>query len=218
MSLADRCIHEFDSGIRSRGEQYFREDRVTLRSRGQAMSGHIVQGESEYEVVLDWGFSREQLAVCCTCPYYDEHAICKHIWATILAAERQHRSPRQEPARHLADGSGGLRSDEDDDRGSMMTMTMKMMNRRLRRAARPASVRPARNRPRQDAAQAQVAAATHLGPGRCRAGESRPGDRPRAPKTREIWYVLDESWAATPASWSCSSFSAKPRPTVSSAS
>ena len=40
MSLADRCIHEFDSGVRSRGEQYFREDRVSsARSGGQAISG-----------------------------------------------------------------------------------------------------------------------------------------------------------------------------------
>ena len=110
MSLADRCIHQFDSGVRSRGQQYFREGRVTPASRGPSEFRAVVEGEAEYEVVLDWGFSREQLAVCCTCPYYDEHAICKHIWATILAADAADVGPRgKKPAGRLADGPGGLR-------------------------------------------------------------------------------------------------------------
>ena len=94
MSLADRCIHHFNSGVRSRGEQYFREDRVSLRSRGPSELQAFVHGESEYKVVLDWEFSREQLAVCCSCPYYDDHAVCKHIWATILAADAANLGPR----------------------------------------------------------------------------------------------------------------------------
>src|SRR5208283_317573 len=94
MPLADRCIHQFNSGVRSRGEQYFLEDRVSVRSRGVSDFRAFVHGEAEYEVVLDWGFSREQLAVCCTCPYYDEHANCKHIWATILAADEANIGPR----------------------------------------------------------------------------------------------------------------------------
>ncbi len=94
MSLADRCISYFDSGVRSRGQQYFREDRVTLRTPGRSDVRAFVHGEAEYEVVLDWGFSREQLAVCCTCPYYDEHGVCKHIWATVLAADARGAGPR----------------------------------------------------------------------------------------------------------------------------
>ena len=94
MSLADRCIHEFESGVRNRGEQYFREGRVTPGERGPSEFRASVRGESEYEVVLDWEFSREQLAVCCTCPYYDEHATCKHIWATILTADKAGIGPR----------------------------------------------------------------------------------------------------------------------------
>jgi superfamily II DNA or RNA helicase len=94
MSLAVRCLHEFVSGMRARGQQYFEENRVSVRPRGQSDFRAIVQGEADYEVVLDWGFSREQLAVCCTCPYYEGHAVCKHIWATILAADLEQAGPR----------------------------------------------------------------------------------------------------------------------------
>ena len=112
MSLADRCIHHFNSGIRSRGEQYVRENRVSMLSVGQNELRAMVRGDSEaaYEVVLDWEFSREQLAVCCTCPYYDEHAICKHIWATILTADAANIGPRgKHRLRNSADGQRGLR-------------------------------------------------------------------------------------------------------------
>ena len=124
MSLADRCIHQFDSGLRRRGEQYFREHRVTVRSPGPSDVRAFVQGESEYEVVLDWGFSREQLAVCCTCPYYDDHAVCKHIWATILAADAANIGPRGKgrlgilpmaPDDYDADDDDSWIDDYDDD-------------------------------------------------------------------------------------------------------
>jgi superfamily II DNA or RNA helicase len=93
MSLADRCFHHFDSGVRNRGHQYFHEGRVSVRSRGASDLLAVVEGESAYEVMLDWGYSREQLAVCCTCPYYADHDICKHIWATILAADAKRITP-----------------------------------------------------------------------------------------------------------------------------
>ena len=98
MSLADRCIHQFDSGApQPRRAVLSRRPGNAAHAGHEAKCGHSSHGESEYEVVLDWGFSREQLAVCCTCPYYDEHAICKHIWATILAADARGIGPR--PAR-----------------------------------------------------------------------------------------------------------------------
>ena len=126
MSLADRCIHHFNSGIRSRGEQYVLERRVSIQSVGRNELRALVRGESEYEVVLDWEFSREQLAVCCTCPYYDEHAICKHIWATILAADMTNLGPRgkgrlgilaMEPDDYDEDDSWIDIDDEDDEAG-----------------------------------------------------------------------------------------------------
>ncbi len=126
MSLADRCIHHFNSGIRARGEQYVLERRVSIQSVGRNELRALVRGESEYEVVLDWEFSREQLAVCCTCPYYDEHAICKHIWATILAADMTNLGPRgkgrlgilaMEPDDYDEDNSWIDIDDEEDEAG-----------------------------------------------------------------------------------------------------
>ncbi|MEI8376491.1 MAG: SNF2-related protein [Planctomycetota bacterium] len=94
MSLADRCFYEFDSGVRNRGYQYFHEGRVSVRGHGLNEFRASVHGSSDYDVVLDWEFSREQLAVYCTCPYYDDHESCKHIWATILAADKAKIGPR----------------------------------------------------------------------------------------------------------------------------
>ena len=86
-----------------------------MRSRGPSDFRAFVHGESEYEVVLDWGFSREQLAVCCTCPYYDEHANCKHIWATILAADEANVGPRGKGPLGILPMDPEDYADDDDD-------------------------------------------------------------------------------------------------------
>ena len=149
MSLADRCVHHFDSKIRIRGHEYFEEGRVLMRSGGASDLRALVHGESEYEVLLDWGFSREQLAVCCTCPYYDDHAICKHIWATILAADEAAIGPRgkgrlgllpMDPEDYDADNDDGAWIDDYDDDFEDDNSVGPA------RAARPAAaVRPRRN-------------------------------------------------------------------------
>ena len=66
-------------------------------------------------MVLDWEFSREQLAVCCTCPYYDEHATCKHIWATILAADTANIGPRGKGRLGILPMEPEDYDDDDDD-------------------------------------------------------------------------------------------------------
>ncbi len=73
---------------RERGRDYFASRRVTL-VRGDAW--HVdatVQGSRSYDVKL----SREQdeIEAWCTCPYCGDYfEPCKHIWATLLAAEAE---------------------------------------------------------------------------------------------------------------------------------
>jgi superfamily II DNA or RNA helicase len=43
---------------------------------------------SPYQVVLDWSAAGQGiLRATCSCPHYEDGFLCKHIWATILAAD-----------------------------------------------------------------------------------------------------------------------------------
>ncbi len=199
MSLADRCLTQFDSGVRSRGQQYFREDRVTVHSQGPSDFRAVVQGDSEYEVMLDWGFSREQLAVCCTCPYYADHSVCKHIWATILAADAANTGPRgkgrlgilpMDPEDYDPDDDGLWIDDDDDDYyddddddppPSLRSMagSRGSPNRKSGRGEAP---------PKPRWQQQLTWAAANAEP-----EDAIPAIAPPLPKTREVWYVLHES-------------------------
>ncbi len=94
MNLADRCGDEFDKGVRTRGEKYVREKRVTfdaLNVRGAVAS---VTGEGNYAVVLDWSSSADDiLYASCSCPYFDDHCICKHLWAVLREIDARDGGP-----------------------------------------------------------------------------------------------------------------------------
>ena len=89
MSLATRCGWEFSPSTKAKGGQYFRDGKVSLVETDARYVGANVQGSRRppYEVSLDWeGFGRAVL-VSCSCPHFDSGDFCKHIWATILAAD-----------------------------------------------------------------------------------------------------------------------------------
>jgi len=187
MSLTDRCFHEFDSGVRNRGEQYFREDRVAVRARGPSDFRASVHGNSTYEVVLDWGFSREQLAVCCTCPYYDEHAICKHIWATILAADRARIGPRgkgrlgvlpMDPEDYDPDEDGSWIDDYEDPAP---------IGKYGKLGYTPSKAGAGKVPPKPQWQQQLTWVATNADP-----ENAKPAIAP-LPTAREVWYVLHEA-------------------------
>ncbi len=50
--------------------------------------GAVVVGSETYGVMLKW--TRGELAVLCNCPYFmDQGESCKHLWASILAADER---------------------------------------------------------------------------------------------------------------------------------
>lgn len=86
MPLATILGMHFSVGVRQRGYQYFREQRVRIRYSHTSELGAEVRGSEYYQVMLQWTGGR--LAVLCSCPYFmDEGQPCKHLWATILAAD-----------------------------------------------------------------------------------------------------------------------------------
>jgi uncharacterized Zn finger protein len=50
----------------------------------------------------------------CSCSYYGEHQVCKHIWATILEADHKGMLPDD-----IADVNGDDQDDDDDDQADI---------------------------------------------------------------------------------------------------
>lgn len=79
---------DFSASIRRRGYQYFQQRRVKIRMGSTTELGATVAGSERYGIMLKW--SHGALAVLCNCPYFiDQGENCKHLWATILAADEQ---------------------------------------------------------------------------------------------------------------------------------
>ncbi|HEY6805301.1 MAG TPA: SNF2-related protein [Pyrinomonadaceae bacterium] len=85
MSLKGKFANEFNPKIRDRGVAYFRSNAVTIFNHTDSKVEARVKGKSEYLVSLS--LQGTTFAVACTCPYFDGGEECKHIWATMLAAD-----------------------------------------------------------------------------------------------------------------------------------
>ena len=86
-SLAAALRADVSTTSRQRGDAYFRAGRVFKLESSAAGFRAIVEGSAAYTVTL--ALERNQLEVSCTCPYFSgSFDACKHIWATILAADR----------------------------------------------------------------------------------------------------------------------------------
>jgi superfamily II DNA or RNA helicase len=87
MKLASVLSSHFDNDVRARGASYYRLGAVRIK-RGNATGVEAgVRGSRVYDVDIAWDGRR--LTLFCDCPYYEDVGACKHIWATILAADAQ---------------------------------------------------------------------------------------------------------------------------------
>jgi len=85
MSLKAKFSSEFQPRIRDRGHAYFQSDSVTILSHSDTHVEARVQGGATYLVSLT--LRSNTLDIACTCPYFAKGEECKHIWATMLAAD-----------------------------------------------------------------------------------------------------------------------------------
>ena len=85
MSLKSRFAPEFNPKIRDRGLAYFRGGAVKILDHSDFYVLARVEGTLDYFVELS--LTSNSLDVACTCPYFGDGEDCKHIWATILAAD-----------------------------------------------------------------------------------------------------------------------------------
>jgi hypothetical protein len=86
MALTTYLAREIRSDVRQRGRPYFTGGSVhILHGDAQAVEA-TVQGTQMYEVSL--ARAKKAVKVFCSCPYFLDHEdACKHVWATLLAAE-----------------------------------------------------------------------------------------------------------------------------------
>jgi|SRR5580704_8849429 hypothetical protein len=147
MRLSQVFASSVSSRARTRGESCFRSGAVERLTSHGGVTEATVMGSEAYSVVLQP--SDDMLSGSCTCPYFADHLeICKHIWATILAAEAR-GLPLLPPGRGAAeiwleplDPDGDLDDadadlvefDEDDGNGWLPEVREPM--RRLSAAAR----------------------------------------------------------------------------------
>jgi len=91
MMLSTGLRHIASSAVRRKGEDYFRQKRVRdLTVEGGEVTA-IVRGSQDYSVRLTLETEGTKVLVEgeCDCPHFGQgEDMCKHLWATVLAAEK----------------------------------------------------------------------------------------------------------------------------------
>src|SRR5690242_5341823 len=83
--IAPKVAHLFRSFVRTRGQSCYQRGTVRIR-RGTAVSVEAtVSGSYDYRVEVE--FEDGELSFYCSCAYFGTEGPCKHLWATLLAAE-----------------------------------------------------------------------------------------------------------------------------------
>lgn len=108
MSLAENISYDFPKTVRDRGASYFHLGCVKISKASDQEVEALVFGGYPYRVKLS--YTDGCFSAWCTCPYAGDQGPCKHIWATVLAADAK--------GYLTAAGAGPLsRAEESFDRG-----------------------------------------------------------------------------------------------------
>jgi superfamily II DNA or RNA helicase len=88
LNLSTLLAPQFTRNVRRRGEEYYWCDQVRIERASESELHARVRGSQTYDVELNFGDGI--LSVWFDCPYFVDNGVpCKHLWATILAAEAQ---------------------------------------------------------------------------------------------------------------------------------
>ena len=136
LRLAPKLAHLFTSTVRSRGQNYYGQGSVRIQ-RGSARAVEaLVWGSQGYEVQVEC--DNGELSLFCSCPYFESEGPCKHVWATVLAAEARGYLSKVGSIPNLMDYSfDGLEDDLDEDLGVARRLFAVPTHRLRARAAKP---------------------------------------------------------------------------------
>ncbi len=88
--LTKTLAQHVSARTRAKGVDYFRSGGVIDMSGGEWTAQAIVRGTRDYRVELLRESGTDRFTASCECPFYaDRGEICKHIWASLLEAERR---------------------------------------------------------------------------------------------------------------------------------
>jgi superfamily II DNA or RNA helicase len=97
VSFEKRCSHEVEPSDRDRGKAYFVQRRITIDASDDFGLNATVRGSGRvYDIQLDWLDTETSgiLSASCQCPRYQAGFLCKHIWATLMAADQRGHSKK----------------------------------------------------------------------------------------------------------------------------
>ncbi len=107
----------FPEKIRQRGAMYFVSDAVHIKKKSRDEILAYVDGSHEYVTGLTMDGAR--LTLSCDCPYFLTNGPCKHLWATILAADRMGALAAM-PTFNTIRLNQDEGSEDDDDQGDVV--------------------------------------------------------------------------------------------------
>lgn len=114
--LSRRLAREFEPAVRQRGENYYRAKKIWVDHIDEQSVQTLVKGSSTYNVELR--LEGNSLHASCDCPFFYDHGPCKHLWATILAADEADALGAVRNVRSLEfvlDDEDGYYDDEPDE-------------------------------------------------------------------------------------------------------
>ena len=83
--LTSKLAYLFSSTVIGRGQGCYGRGSVNIQRGSATALTAVVFGEEAYDVEMVW--ENRTLSFYCSCPYYESNGPCKHLWATVLAAE-----------------------------------------------------------------------------------------------------------------------------------
>ena len=87
MKLSAFLASEFNSGSRERGAKYYHSGSVTIHNgNAESVEAEVRGPDARYDVDIEIDDDRA-VDLWCDCPYFESNGPCKHLWATLLAAE-----------------------------------------------------------------------------------------------------------------------------------
>ena len=118
MPSLEEFAYDFDRTVQSRGRDYFRRGAAKITGADATHVEATVAGGNRYKVSVGWDEEGEP-TYSCACPFFrDRNEPCKHLWATLLQAEKDGLLTAQDTPVEDADADAGAEAEtngEDDD-------------------------------------------------------------------------------------------------------
>ena len=115
MPSLEEFAYDFDRTVQARGREHFRRKAAKIVAADAVHIEGVVAGGNRYKVKVSWDEAGEPTYEC-SCPYFrDRGEPCKHLWATLLQADKDGMlSLAAEGDAEPFEGAGGEDEAEDD--------------------------------------------------------------------------------------------------------